>query len=72
MSQVRLFQGNNIDHMIQMVDHMILQEINNKSNNDDDTMDTGDVVSIDNSEKQLCFSLFSKFIKEVRQGFMLL
>ena len=30
-------------------------------------MDTGDVVAIGNSEKQLCFSLFSKFIKEVRR-----
>jgi len=40
---------------------MILQEINKK---DDDAMDTGDVV-IGNSERQLCFGLFSKFIEEV-------
>lgn len=66
MSQVGLFQGKNIDHMILMVDHMILQEVSNKSG-DDDVMDTGD-VAIGNSEKQLCFSLFSKFIKEVRYG----
>ena len=37
------------------------------SNNgdDDDAMDTSKDVAIGNSEKQLCFSLFSKFIKEV-------
>ena len=36
---------------------MILQEVSSKR--DDDAMDTSD------TEKQLCFSLFSKFIKEV-------
>ena len=51
--------------MIQMVDHMFLQEVSNKDDDDDDAMDTGKVVAIGNSEKQLCFSLFSKFIKEV-------
>ena len=42
---------------------MILQEVSSKR--DDDAMDTSDVVAIGNTEKQLCFSLFSKFIKEV-------
>ena len=35
---------------------------------EDDAMDTSEVVTIGNSEKQLCFSLFSKFIKEVRHS----
>ena len=35
---------------------------------EDDAMDTSKVVAIGNSEKQLCFSLFSKFIKEVRHS----
>ena len=43
---------------------MILQEVSSKG--DDDAMDTSDAVAIGNTEKQLCFSLFSKFIKEVR------
>ena len=42
---------------------MILQEVNSKGDVDD-AMDTS-VVAVGNTEKQLCFSLFSKFIKEV-------
>ena len=41
---------------------MILQEFSSKG---DDAMDTSDAVAVGNTEKQLCFSLFSKFIKEV-------
>ena len=63
MSQIRLFQGNN-GHMTYMVHHMIIQNIHKKSVSDD-TMDTSEAVTIGNSERQLCFSLFSKFIKEV-------
>ena len=39
-----------------------LQEMNDV---DPDSMETDAPVAIGNTEKQLCFSLFSKFVKEV-------
>jgi len=39
-----------------------IQEVNNV---DPDSMETDTPVAIGNTEKQLCFSLFSKFVKEV-------